>query len=252
MTVAPARAIVGTIAAMPTLTIDARFNGPDGSANGGYACGAIAAQLAGPAWVRLQRPVPLDVPLEMRPAEAPEQWAVHGPEQVIATAGPAPSMFETPAAPSLAEARAARAYYRGLHGHIYPRCFVCGPSRPADDGLRVFAGPVAGRQQIVASDWSPGPDARTAAGMVKPTWVWAALDCPGYFALDVEPTRRFLLGQMAARVEPDIPGDRPLIVFAWQQGQQRRKHRAGSALADEDGRIWAQAEQVWIELAAQG
>jgi hypothetical protein len=30
---------------METLTIDARFNGPDGSANGGYTCGRIAGLL---------------------------------------------------------------------------------------------------------------------------------------------------------------------------------------------------------------
>ncbi len=32
---------------MDTLTIGARFNGPDGWANGGYTCGRIAALLGG-------------------------------------------------------------------------------------------------------------------------------------------------------------------------------------------------------------
>jgi hypothetical protein len=38
------------------LTIGARFNGPDGSANGGYTCGRIAALMGGNAEVTLRSP----------------------------------------------------------------------------------------------------------------------------------------------------------------------------------------------------
>ena len=36
-----------SLAAVEHLTIEARFNGPDGSANGGYTCGRIADFLGG-------------------------------------------------------------------------------------------------------------------------------------------------------------------------------------------------------------
>ena len=48
------------------VTIPARFNGPPGSANGGYACGLVAAAIGPAATVRLLSPPPLDVPLERR------------------------------------------------------------------------------------------------------------------------------------------------------------------------------------------
>ena len=49
-----------------TLTIPARFNGPPGSANGGYTCGRVA-QLVGAEEVEvsLRKPPPLDQPLEV-------------------------------------------------------------------------------------------------------------------------------------------------------------------------------------------
>ncbi len=48
---------------MQTLTIPSRFNGPPASANGGYACGLVAALLGGDAEVTLRSPPPLDTPL---------------------------------------------------------------------------------------------------------------------------------------------------------------------------------------------
>lgn len=49
-----------------TLTIPARFNGPPGSANGGYTCGRVA-QLVGAEEVEvsLRTPPPLERPLEV-------------------------------------------------------------------------------------------------------------------------------------------------------------------------------------------
>jgi len=48
---------------MDELVIDPRFNGPVGSANGGYTCGLVAGLLDGIAEVTLRRPLPLGRPL---------------------------------------------------------------------------------------------------------------------------------------------------------------------------------------------
>jgi hypothetical protein len=45
---------------------ESRFCGPPGVANGGFACGSLAALADGPAEVTLRRPPPLDQPLEVR------------------------------------------------------------------------------------------------------------------------------------------------------------------------------------------
>ncbi|MEM7160083.1 MAG: hypothetical protein AAF799_45015 [Myxococcota bacterium] len=235
---------------MNTVTIGARFNGPDGSANGGYACGAVASLVEGPARVRLSRPPPLDRALEVRTGESAGEVRVFEGEHLVATAVPYALKGEAPAAPSLEQARAGQQRYRGLTGHIYPRCFVCGPERDHGDGLRIFAGAVPEREGLVASEWQPTPEMRNEQGHVDPRMVWAALDCPSYFALDVDPGRGFLLGQMAAQLQPEIPGDAPMVVYAWAGPRDRRKHHAAAALADAEGRVWARAEHVWIELTA--
>ncbi|MGH3037371.1 MAG: hypothetical protein ACRDMU_09340, partial [Gaiellaceae bacterium] len=49
---------------------------------------------------------------------------------------------EEPAPVSAAEAEAASGRYAGFEHHAYPTCFTCGPKR--EDGLGIFAGPVAG------------------------------------------------------------------------------------------------------------
>lgn len=51
---APARIVVGS-----------RFNGPPGSANGGYVAGLLARHVPGPAEVTLLRPPPLATPLDV-------------------------------------------------------------------------------------------------------------------------------------------------------------------------------------------
>ncbi|MGH3039650.1 MAG: hypothetical protein ACRDLZ_09670, partial [Gaiellaceae bacterium] len=47
------------------MIVPGRFNGPPDSANGGYACGLVAAILGGVAEVTLRRPPPLDRELDV-------------------------------------------------------------------------------------------------------------------------------------------------------------------------------------------
>jgi len=49
--------------ALDTLVLDPRFNGPPGTANGGYASGAVGELVDGPAEVTLLSPPPLGTPL---------------------------------------------------------------------------------------------------------------------------------------------------------------------------------------------
>jgi hypothetical protein len=48
---------------VPELVIDPRYRGPEDSANGGYACGRIAALAGGEVEVTLRAPPPLGVAL---------------------------------------------------------------------------------------------------------------------------------------------------------------------------------------------
>ena len=103
------------------LSIAPRFCGPPDSGNGGYVCGRLAAFVEGPAVVRLQVPPPLDVEMEVRPADDGVDM-VHG-DTVVATARPAQVALDAPPPPSYADAEAAARSYAGFRTHFFPTCF---------------------------------------------------------------------------------------------------------------------------------
>jgi len=232
-------------ARMDSVTIDSRFNGPDGSANGGYACGLVAGLMSGDATVRLRAKPPLDTPLSV--VRTDEGVELHDGDTFVAQGLASTATWEEiPAPPSLEEARAAQERYTGFHAHVFPRCFVCGPEREAGDGLRLFAGPVEDRP-MAACTWSPGSGVLTPDGTVDPVFVWAALDCPSFFGLKVPYDKLFLLAEMSAKLERPVPGNEPLIVYGWGRSTEGRKHYAGAAIATAEGTVLAHAQHLWIE-----
>lgn len=230
---------------MHTVTIDSRFNGPDGSANGGYACGLVAQLMGGPATVRLRAKPPLDTPLSVVRTDGGVE--LHHADALVAQGiEPSVSWEEVPAAPSPRQAVAAQARYTGLHTHVFPRCFVCGPEREPGDGLQLFAGPVEDRD-LVACTWTPGPGLARPDGTLDPVFVWAALDCPSFFGMNLPYDKLFLLAEMSAALEHPIGADTPLVVYGWGRKSEGRKHFAGSAIASAEGAVLAHAQHLWIE-----
>lgn len=228
-----------------TVTIAARFNGPSGSGNGGYVCGRLARFIDGPSEVTLRAPPPLDTPLAVV-REGESVRLVHD-GAVVGEARPARFDLAAPPAPALDDARAARARYRGLIGHRYPTCFVCGPDRPAPDGLEIYTGAVAGAD-MVADLWTPTPNLEGDTGRLAPEFLHAALDCPSYWALPRAGDMAALLARMTASIDAELPRiGETLIVAAWPLGSDGRKHRGASAIYDRAGRVIARAEALWIE-----
>ena len=223
---------------MAELVIDARFNGPAASANGGYTCGLVAAFLRGRAEVTLRKPPPLGRPLTVEREDG--RLVVRDGDDVVAEAVPAEIDLEIPQPPTYEEAVRASSRYPGLEEHAFPTCFVCGPEREPGDGLRIFAGPLGDGR--FASPWAPTE--------VRPEIVWAALDCPGAIAVGFPDRGETLLGRFAARVDelPEV-GER-CVVVAWPLGEEGRKLYAGTALYGEDGRPLARARATWIEPLA--
>jgi hypothetical protein len=228
--------------------IGAGFAGPPGSGNGGYAAGVFAGLIAGGARVTLRRPIPLDVPLDAVPMG--DGAAVRHGDTLIAEVVPHRLDLDVPAAPTIAEAAEAGAMAPGLRRNRYEHCFVCGRLRHPGDGLRVFAGHVPGRP-LVAARWRPHAGFADAEGLVAERHVWAALDCPGGLACDLDRPRRVLLGRYQVDVARRPSPDEDLVVYAWPvAGGSGRRLFAGSALADARGRILARAMATWIEIAA--
>jgi hypothetical protein len=222
---------------LTTVTIDPRFNGPPGSANGGYTCGVLARVLDAPAEVTLRRPPPLERPLEV----VREDGAVRllDGEALVAEAVETNVHLAPPAPVDVAGAEQAAARYPGFERHAFPTCFVCGPDRAEGDGLRIFAGPVEGRE-VFAAPWVAPDD-------VRPELVWAALDCPGAIAVGFPDRGETLLGRFAVRVDRvPAPGDR-CVVVSWPLGEDGRKLYAGTALFSQEGEPLALARATWIE-----
>jgi hypothetical protein len=230
---------------LASVTILGRFCGPPDSGNGGYVCGVIAEAVGAPVQVRLLRPPPLDTPLAIRPDAAQAGWLVGPPGATVAEVQPFHLELEVPEPPGYVEALNASRAYAGFHQHAYPGCFVCGPERAKGDGLRIFAGAVKGRA-LHAAPWMPDASVCSREGKVLPEMMWAALDCPGYFAAGLA-GRLGLLGQFAARIDRRVHVDEPCVIIAWQVGSAGRKHYAGTAIFDEDGELCGRALATWIE-----
>ncbi|MHB8642751.1 MAG: hypothetical protein ACYDA3_07695 [Gaiellaceae bacterium] len=211
------------------MLIERRFRGPAMSGNGGYTCGLVAALAGNPAEVTLRVPPPLDVPLRV---EGTSVWAG---ETLVADAVPASVDVVAPEPVPFDEA--ARAAKPDLDTP-FPECFVCGHAR--EDGLRIFAGPVPGRD-VVAAPWVPRADE------CAPEFVWAALDCPGAYATGVPGRGTVVLGRLAARVDRVPQAGERCVVVGWSLGDDGRKHFAGTALYGEAGDVIGVARAVWIE-----
>lgn len=227
---------------MASITIGARFCGPPGSGNGGYVCGLLAAAAGQPVAVRLRQPPPLDTPLELAGRDGVLQL-LQG-EAVVAEARPDALDLGVPALPDHAEAVIASLRYAGFAEHAFPGCFVCGPRRMAGDGLRIFAGPLADGRGV-AAPWVPDGSLADGSGRVKPEFVWAALDCPGYFATPMA-GKPALLGELAARVDRLPAAGEPCVVLGWERSSEGRKHFAGTALIGPEGDVLARARATWI------
>ena len=225
------------------IRVAARFNGPPDTGNGGYTAGLIASAIGEPVRVRLMRQIPLEKTLEIVSTE--KGWEVRDATSVIAAAAPHTIDVNAPGAPSRVEALGASQHYTGFGEHSFPLCFVCGPQRGSGDGLRIFAGSVPG-MNLLAAPWRPHVSLADADGRLRPEFLWAALDCPGYFATCSPAVA--LLGEMSVRIDHVPQIDEPCVIAAWAIDSDGRKHRAGTALFDEAGRSCAVGVATWIEL----
>ena len=229
---------------MKTITIAPRFCGPATSSNGGYFAGLVATLASDTLTVRLLKPPPLDTDLGVVKREDGTIEVVHGDTR-IGEAWHTELQLELPAAPGYLEAVEASRHYTGFQAHRFPTCFVCGVQRARGDGMRVFAGPIAERQ-IVAAPWVPDTSLDGGDGKVRPEFMSAALDCPGYYAITAD-DRMMLLAELTVHLDRLVHIDESCTIIGWRMGSDGRKHEAGTAIFDEDGEVCGRARALWIE-----
>jgi hypothetical protein len=230
------------------LTIPARFNGPPGSANGGYTCGLVAGLLgADVVEVSLRAPPPLE--RELAVTRTDERLELRHGDELVAEAAGGELALDAPEPISPDEARAVSE--AGLEvwaaHHPFPTCVVCGPERSPGDGLRVFPGPLGDGR--FAAEWTPDESLGDGNGRVRAECVWAGLDCP-----TSAPVANFserppvVLARLTARIEHPVATGESHAIVSWPLATDGRKRHAAAALFDADGRMLAAAGALWIEL----
>ncbi|HEU4618363.1 MAG TPA: hypothetical protein VFV10_09995 [Gammaproteobacteria bacterium] len=228
--------------------VSRRFRGPTSSGNGGYVCGLVAARVPFPVTVRLLKPPPLEIGLDV--VEAGERIELRLGDAVIAEARPGDvGDLSPPAPPTLDEAAAAASHYAGFAKHFAPECFVCGPRRAPGDGLRLFAGALGEPSAAVAAPWTPDASLDAGDGRVALEFMWAALDCPGYLAVAGD-MRAMLLGELTARVLRRVDVGEACVVVGWPIRSSGRKHETGTAVFGAQKDLCALGRGLWIEPRA--
>lgn len=229
------------------VTIDARFNGPLTSANGGCACGVAARFVSGPAQVALRAPVPLGTPLDVERRD--DAVTLRHGDQVVAEAAPAPAPdVLPPLRPTPADAGAAMAQAWDTRPAVFAACWVCSPTRA--DGLGVTFGRLPGHPDVTASLVRTGDGIPRVNGHLAPEVAWGALDCVSYSPHLWELQRPSMLAGMTAEIIEPVPAGEPVVVVGWPVGSEGRKHHTASALLGADGRLLARARALWITLRA--
>jgi len=220
-----------------SIVIPRRFRGPEASANGGYTCGTLAELVdADVVEVTLRKPPPLDV--EMAVERDGDAIRVLHDGELVAEARPGVLDLEPPPAIGFAEAKRLSDARGDDPDHPFPGCFVCGPS---GDGLRLRPVPV-GDGRLVAP-WL------VALEFAGERFAWAALDCPGGWAVQPDGSRGLsVLGRLTARVDRVPQAGDECVVVGWPVGvvEGRRRH-AGTALF-RDGTLLALGRAVWFTV----
>jgi hypothetical protein len=157
---------------------------------------------------------------------------------------------------SFAAATAAGEGYEGLADHPFPTCFSCGTGRSEGDGLRIFPGRVSDHEGAarVAATWTPDPtvaedfhayaDEHPRASLAV---TWAALDCVGGWAGDLE-DRLMVLARMTTRLDSlPVIGEEHVLVGSGGRSEGR-KTWSSATMYDADGRVVGTAEHLWIAV----
>ena len=230
--------------------IDPRFRGPPDSGHGGYTCSLLGERIEGPAEVSLRLPPPLGRPLSVELRDD-RTLALTDGDALVAYGEATDVDLSAPEPVSFGQAEeAARGFFAFHSEHPFPGCFVCGPERAPGDGLRIFAGPVHGRPDVFAAPWIPDESLADGDGLVRPEFIWSALDCPSGNALAgaLFSARPVLLARLAVRISGPVRVGEHHVLMSWRVGSEGRKHHSAAALFGVDRALRGVSRALWIEL----
>lgn len=232
-------------------------NGPDGSANGGYAAGCIAdacGMHSGAVEVSLRLPPPLAAPLTAHWSDEDDRWTVVDFDDAhVATARRTDlsdlDIPEGSLAISAQQATQASSRFPYATSHPFPRCLCCGTARAADvPSLNIHCGQVEDTT-FYADVWTPNadladPDAPVLASRLA---CFSALDCPSASPF-ADPAKAAVLARFEVELDEQPRIDDRCVLVAWELGRDGRKLSSASVLLGTDGRLLGRARALWIEV----
>jgi hypothetical protein len=113
--------------------------------------------------------------------------------------------------------------------------------------LHIYTGSVNGRN-LVAAPWTPNAALLAADGHIRPEFLWAALDCPGAFAVNFSEEKVLVLGRLTVAISYRPQAAEPCLVIGWPMGSDGRKYFAGTAVFTTDGKLCGAGQATWIQL----
>jgi hypothetical protein len=241
------RAALASGSVADDVVIERRFRGPPESGQGGYSCGLVAERIeSDTATVTLRSPPPLERTLqidhvgELVKLLDGDVLVAEGRADVLKVAVPDPVSVD-------AARRASEQPFWAELIHPFPGCFGCGLERDQEEAVAIWMGADDG-SGLMAGIWTPSPGFAGADGAVTRLVTWAALDCPTATGANLPLDGVSVLGRLSGRVVAPIEPGEPHTVIAWPISDEGRKHLAGCAIHDADGRLCAYSAGLWIEL----
>ena len=144
----------------------------------------LASLLPGACECTLRKPIPLE--RDLKTENFDQHARLLADSEVIIEA--VPTQLDIDLHKPIAFEQADRAMVESpalSENHPFPTCFTCGPKRALGDGLRIFPGRLPGANgdnSALAASWIPDSSLTNGGVVVRPEFVWAAMDCPTGFA----------------------------------------------------------------------
>ncbi len=215
-------------------------------------CGLFARRVGDQlASVTLHRPPPLNTDIGILSDNGKVTFTVGSDTIAVAESSEPLQLASLPFLPVPAVTTASTQLREDLEqSHPFPTCFGCGPFRPHNDGLELFAGAVEGTRYH-ACNWSPDASLSDDGHEVSVWAVWAALDCPSSHAaitaIDVS-TEAIVLGRLSVEIRHSIEVGADYQIVASGGERSGRKILSHSAVVAPDGTNLASALAVWITI----
>lgn len=226
------------------VTIERRFQGVAGRGQGGYSAGLLAEHLSGQVSATFHAPIPLDAPLAIEPVGS--GWRLMDDQTLVLRAKPSDRPIRRPEPAGLEQARKARSRSPVRTFDVLPDCFSCGTRAGS---MELHAGPLDDRAEY-ATSWAPPDWSADGEGLVRPRFIWAALDCPAGWKAGTDGTgfRAAVTGEMWAQIHRPVPAEGTYAIVAWSDPWKGRMVQAGTALFDASGACLAESESMWIAV----